>query len=76
MHKVDLHGVYGDFPEYKSFDDIIKVEFERWQTTDEAQAKQLEGLLKKKKNKLTIDDWIVCIQSYGIAPDKVAQISK
>jgi alanyl-tRNA synthetase len=76
MHKVDLHGVYGDFPEYKSFNDIIKVEYERWQTTDEAQAKQLEGLLKKKKNKLTIDDWIVCIQSYGIAPDKVAQISK
>jgi len=61
FHKKDLHGIYGEFPDYKSFDDIIRVEFERWQTTDEAQAKQLEALLKKKKNKLTIDDWIVCI---------------
>jgi alanyl-tRNA synthetase len=34
-HKRDMHGIYGDFPEYKSFDDIIRVEIERWKTTDE-----------------------------------------
>jgi alanyl-tRNA synthetase len=39
LHKKDLLGIYGVFPDYKSFDDIIRVEFERWQTTDEAQAK-------------------------------------
>jgi alanyl-tRNA synthetase len=29
-HKQDLEGVYGKFPEYKSFGEIIKVEYERW----------------------------------------------
>jgi alanyl-tRNA synthetase len=37
-HKKDLEGIYGVFPEYKSFDEIIKVEYERWLTTDDAQA--------------------------------------
>lgn len=45
-HKKDLHGIYGDFSEYKSFNDIIKVEFDRWRETDEAQKKNLEKLLK------------------------------
>jgi alanyl-tRNA synthetase len=35
-HKVDLEGIYGKFPEYKSFGEIIKVEYERWLTTDDA----------------------------------------
>jgi alanyl-tRNA synthetase len=35
-HKVDLEGIYGKFPEYKSFAEIIKVEYERWLTTDDA----------------------------------------
>jgi len=53
-HKKDLQGIYGDFPEYKSFDDIIRVEHQRWLTTDEAQQKNLEKLLKQRKGKLTI----------------------
>ena len=36
MHKRDLLGIYGEFPEYKSFHNIIEVEYERWLTTDEA----------------------------------------
>jgi len=35
-HKKDLMGVYGEFPDYQSFGDIIKVEYERWMTTDDA----------------------------------------
>lgn len=35
-HKLDLAGIYGDFPEYKSFRKIIEVEYERWLHTDEA----------------------------------------
>jgi len=49
MHKRDLEGIYGAFPEYKSFDDIIKNELDKWKNTDEVQRKNLEGLLKKKK---------------------------
>jgi len=37
-HKKDLEGIYGKFPEYKSFDEIIKVEYDRWLHTDDAQA--------------------------------------
>ena len=29
-HKKDLEGIYGKFPDYKSFAEIIQVEFERW----------------------------------------------
>lgn len=75
-HKLDLEGVFGKFPEYKSFDEIILVEHERWLNTDDAQAKNLQALLKKKKNKLTIDDWIVAMTSWGIPADKIAEISK
>lgn len=46
MHKKDLQGIFGEFAEYKSFDDIIKVERERWLSTDEVQKKNLEKLLK------------------------------
>jgi alanyl-tRNA synthetase len=46
MHKKDLEGVIGAFQEYKSFDDIIKVEWDRWKNTDEVQRKNLEKLLK------------------------------
>jgi alanyl-tRNA synthetase len=35
-HKKDLEGIYGAFPEYRSFGDIIRVEYDRWIHTDEA----------------------------------------
>lgn len=34
-HKTDLMGIYGKFKEYKSFGEIIKVEYERWLHTDD-----------------------------------------
>ena len=68
-------GIYGEFPEYKSFRQIIEVEYERWLTTDEAQAVNLKKLLQKKKNKLTIDDWILAMTSWGIPVDTIAKIS-
>jgi alanyl-tRNA synthetase len=74
-HQIDLEGVYGDFPEYKSFKEIISEEHKRWQTTDEKQAASLQALIKKRKGQLTMADWIVCITSYGIPADKVAEIS-
>ena len=29
-HKMDLEGIYGKFPEYKSFSEIMEVEYNRW----------------------------------------------
>lgn len=75
-HKLDLEGIYGAFPEYKSFAEIIKVEYERWLTTDDSQNANLEKLIKKKGGKLTIDDWVQLIQSQGISADKVSEVAK
>jgi len=30
QHKADLEGIYGKFPEYKSFREIMEVEYNRW----------------------------------------------
>lgn len=77
MHKLDLEGIIGKFAEYKSFDDIIRVEFDRWKNTDEVQKKNLEKLLKQRKNgKLSIDDWIIAMQSWGIPADSISELSK
>ena len=37
LHKKDLEGIFGEFKEYKSFESIIKVEYERYQNTDTVQ---------------------------------------
>jgi alanyl-tRNA synthetase len=34
FHKMDLEGIFGTFPEYKSFDTIMKVEYDRWMNSD------------------------------------------
>jgi alanyl-tRNA synthetase len=70
-HKDDLAKIYGEFKEYKSFADIIKMELVRYENTDQTQKVKLDKLLKKTKQ-LSIDDWILAITSYGIAADQVA----
>jgi alanyl-tRNA synthetase len=76
LHKRDLEGIFGPFPEYKSFDRIIQVEYDRWLNTDAEQGEKLKKLLKKNKNKLTIADWITAMQSWGIPADKIAEVAK
>ena len=46
QHKNDLEGIYGKFPEYKSFSEIIKVEYDRWLNSDEESVKKLEKVIK------------------------------
>ena len=75
-HKTDLEGIFGAFKEYSSFNDIIKMEHERWLNTDSKQKNLLKNLLKKNKGKLSIDDWILAMQTWGIPADSVSQISK
>jgi len=41
QHKVDLEGIYGKFPEYKSFGEIIQVEYDRWLHSDEESVAKL-----------------------------------
>lgn len=76
FHKKDLEGIYGEFAEYKSFAEIIQVEYDRWRSSDDESVKKLEKLIKQRKGQLTIDDWIVCMQSHGIPADKISEIVK
>lgn len=75
-HKKDLSSLYGPFSEYKSFGDIIKIEYERWNSTEDGQKKKIEQLVSKKKGKLSLDDWITAMQSWGIPADVIAQVCK
>jgi alanyl-tRNA synthetase len=76
FHKKDLEGIFGEFKEYKSFNEIIEVEYDRWSNTDDVSKKNLQKLLTKKGGKLTLDDWDLCMSSYGIPADTIAEISK
>ena len=60
-HKLDLEGIYGAFPEYKSFNHIIQVEYDRYMNTDKEQVLKLEKLIKQRKKGLTMDDWITAM---------------
>lgn len=74
-HKKDLQGIFGEFKEYKSFNEIIEVEYDRWMNTDDTMKKNLEKLLKKRNGVLTLDDWDLCMGSYGIPADTISAIS-
>ena len=76
LHKLDLEGIYGKFPEYKSFGEIIQVEYDRWHTSDDESVKKLEKVIKQKKGNLTIDDWITAMQAHGIPADKISEVVK
>jgi alanyl-tRNA synthetase len=74
-HKLDLEGVFGPMAPHMSFDEIIKMEHTRWMTTDDKQTIDLKKLITKRKNKLTMDDWITAMQSWGIPADKISELS-
>ena len=68
-----MKGIYGEFEDHASFREIIEVEYDRWCSSDEAQTINLNKLLKKRgSKKLTIDDWIFSMQSWGIPADRIA----
>ena len=75
-HKQDLSELYGAFGEYKSFESIIKKEYDSWAHTEGAKKAKLEKLLKKDKGKLSLDNWILAIQSEGIPADTISEICK
>jgi len=75
-HQMDLEGIYGKFPEYKSFALIMQVEYDRWKSSDDESVKKLEKILKQRKGQLKIEDWIMAMQSYGIPADKIAEVAK
>ena len=75
-HTKDLEGIFGEFKISTNLKEIIQLEFDKWIATDDTQKDLLNKLLKKKKGELTIDDWIVAMQSWGLPADTIAEISK
>lgn len=76
-HKNDLEELYGKghFKKYDSLEKIFNVEIQKWENTDKKQKEDLKKLLDKKKGLLTIDDWIVVMQSWGMPADKISEFS-
>lgn len=71
-HQKDLANIYGEFPPYSSFPAIIEREYSLYKHHDVEQRKVLERFIQKKKGApLTLDDWILCITSYGIPADLI-----
>ena len=75
-HKPDMEGIFGEFREYKSFDQIVRIEWDRYQHTDTEQTKTLQRLIKQRKGQLSTDDFILAMQSWGIPADKISAIAK
>ncbi len=73
LQKKDLAELYGAFPEYKSFQDIIRMEHEKWLNTDGIQKQKLEKLTKGKQE-MTMEQWIVAVTSWGISPDMISSV--
>ena len=73
-HCKDLEGIYGKIELNPKMADIIQIEYERWKTTDKEQKTKLDKLAKKKGG-LSLDDWIVAIQSYGIPADRISEFT-
>ena len=77
LHKDDLERIYGKghFKPNESIRKVLELEIEKWETTDKNQKELLTKLLAKRKNKLTLDDWILAMQSWGIPADRISEIS-
>jgi alanyl-tRNA synthetase len=73
-HCKDLEGIYGEFKKHPNIKEIIALEFEKWKSTDKEQKDKLEKLMKKKGG-LTIDDWILGMQSWGIPADRISELT-
>jgi len=75
VHRKELALLYGPAPEYKSFNEIIEVEYQRWLTTDEKVKSTLNAYVKKKKGKpLTVKDWLEITKSFGISADSISSM--
>lgn len=73
-HILDLQDIFGDFKKHENIRDVIQLEYEKWLSTDKEQKEKLEKLVKKKGG-LTIDDWIIGMQSWGIPADRICELT-
>lgn len=75
MHMKGLSGFVPEFKNVKCLETVIPLEYKRWENGKQASIRNLQKLLKQSKNKLSIDDWICCIESFGLDPTEIHEIS-
>jgi alanyl-tRNA synthetase len=73
-HTLDMKDIFGEFRKHPNIKEIIQLEYEKWLSTDKEQKDKLEKLVKKK-GKLTIDEWIIAMQSWGIPADRISELT-
>eukprot|EP00767_Chilomastix_cuspidata_P004430 gnl/Chilomastix_cuspidata/457.p1 GENE.gnl/Chilomastix_cuspidata/457~~gnl/Chilomastix_cuspidata/457.p1 ORF type:complete len:1004 (+),score=405.29 gnl/Chilomastix_cuspidata/457:2829-5840(+) len=77
----EFHGS-GSFPKQSSTERILELEFKRWHEGDIDAKKKLERIFNKKRASsktkegpfLSMDDWIVAVTTFGLAPARVTEI--
>ncbi|OHS94213.1 alanyl-tRNA synthetase family protein [Tritrichomonas foetus] len=75
MHVDGLHGFIKEFKNFKCLETVIELEYQRWEGGKADANRKLQAILKKNGNKLTIDDWILAIGTYGLDPGEIHEIS-
>lgn len=80
MFQMHIKGLSGFVPEFKNLrclDTVIRIEYERWVSGKTQAVSNLKSMLKKKgKKPLEIADWILAIESFGLDPAEIAEISQ
>jgi alanyl-tRNA synthetase len=74
-HMRDLEGIYGKFKRNENIKEILALEYDKWKATDSKQKDQLEKHIKKKGGVLSIDDWILAMESWGIPAERISEIT-
>lgn len=76
-HRQDLEDVHGagSFPPFKPLRAVLELEYTRWTTTDKDSRDKVEKLLKKGKGKLSIEDWVTIVTTFGLNADQVSELT-
>ena len=80
LFKTHIKGLSGFVPQFKNLrclETVIRLEYDRWASGKTKAVSSLQSLLKKKgKKPLEIPDWIMAMESYGLDPGEIAEISQ
>ncbi|KAL0229811.1 hypothetical protein PCE1_003375 [Barthelona sp. PCE] len=74
LHKKQLEPLYGKFADFSSLEGIIRSEFDKYENSTVEVTKKLKQLMKKKKDGLSLNDWIILVSSHGLPADKIAEV--
>jgi alanyl-tRNA synthetase len=76
MHERGLAGFVPQFKNMKCLERVIELEYDRWTTGKVQAVRSLKSLVQKKNGApLDIPAWILAMESYGLDPVEIAEIT-